>query len=71
MEIREMWSRVQERVWVSDVMAGIATCKKIGERQGVRKKQGNKSDVVKSSRTCVWVGLQEALWNVSQDCLGK
>ena len=58
-------------MWVSDVMTGIATCKKTGERQGVRTRHGNKGDVVESSRTCVWVGLQGALWNVSQDCLGK
>ena len=51
-------------MWVSDVMTGIAMCKKIGERQGVRKRHGNERDVFKSSGTFLKVALQEALWNV-------
>lgn len=40
-------------MWVSDVMTGIATCKKIGEGQGVRARHGNRTDAVESSGTFV------------------
>jgi len=39
-------------VWVSDVVTGIAPCKKIGGK-GVRTRHENMRDVVESSGTCV------------------
>lgn len=64
-------------MWVSDVMAGIAMCKKIGGGQGVRARHGNKRDVVESSGTCVGgsPGICSECHHyhqiLSQDCLRK